>query len=68
VHRYRLIPRDDGTLVDYTIDVWPVNYTPYWLRPGMKAVTRRLVRVFTQRHLANLACLAETTDPASAGP
>ena len=63
VHRYELIPRGGGTLIDYTIGVWPINYIPYWLRPGMKQVTRTMVKALTRRHLANLATVAEANVP-----
>ena len=58
VHRYELSRTDDGTLVHYTCQVWPVNYRPYWLHPLMRPVTKRLMRaIMMQPHLENLARL-----------
>jgi len=61
VHRFELSPQGEGTLIDYTCTVWPVNYVPYWLLPGVKRLTRHMVDGFAGRHLENLARLAEAS-------
>jgi hypothetical protein len=58
-HRYALGRSNDGAVVSYTCEVRPQNYVPYWLRPGMRPVTRVMVQRAMRRDLANLAKMAE---------
>lgn len=64
VHRYEVHPESDGSRITYTASVYPVNYRPYWLHPLMRPMTKKLVNIFTTKHISNLARMAEK---ASAG-
>lgn len=57
-HRYSLVSTPEGTEIDYTSEVRPQNYVPWWLRPGMRTMTRRQVPRMMGKHLANLAAMA----------
>jgi hypothetical protein len=47
-------------VVSYTCEVRPQNYVPYWLRPGIRVVTRPIVQRAMRRNLENLAMVAES--------
>jgi Polyketide cyclase / dehydrase and lipid transport len=57
-HRYSLVSTPEGTEIDYTSEVRPTNYIPWWLRPGMRSMTRKQVPRMMRKHLANLAAMA----------
>jgi hypothetical protein len=59
-HRYALGRSGDGAVISYACEVRPQNYVPYWLRPGMRPVTRVMVQRAMRRNLANLAEMAES--------
>jgi len=59
-HRYTLERSSDGAVVSYTCEVRPQNYVPYWLKPGMRAVTRVIVQRAMRRNMGNLAEMAES--------
>jgi Polyketide cyclase / dehydrase and lipid transport len=62
-HRYTLAPTADGTEIAYRCEVRPQNYVPWWLRPGMRTMTRRQVPRLMRKHLANLAAMARADAP-----
>ena len=62
-HRYALGRSGDGAVVAYTCEVRPQNYVPYWLKPGVRPVTRALVQHLMRRNLENLAEMAESARP-----
>jgi len=64
VHRYKVDAEANGSRITYTASVYPVNYRPYWLHPLMRPMTRKLVNIFTTKHISNLSRMAEK---ASAG-
>lgn len=64
-HRYTIEPREGGSTITYTCDVFPKNYTPYWLFPTMKPMTRFLVHRTHKKHMENLARLAARTNARS---
>ena len=57
-HRYALGRSTDGTVISYSCEVRPQNYVPYWLQPGIRAMTRAMVQRAMRRNLANLAEMA----------
>jgi hypothetical protein len=57
-HRYTLEATPQGTMITYTAEVRPQNYVPWWLRPGMRSMTRRQVPRMMRTHLENLATMA----------
>jgi uncharacterized protein YndB with AHSA1/START domain len=59
VHRYEVHPNGVGSRITYTASVYPVNYRPYWLHPLMRPMTKKLVNVFTTKHISNLSRMAE---------
>ena len=59
-HRYTVAETDDGVTIVYTNELWPENYVPYWLKPGVRRMARILARRFTRANLENLARMAET--------
>lgn len=64
-HRYTLVPSGTGTIIDYTCEVRPENYKPYWLQPGLRLMTPRTVQPMIRSNLKNLARMAEqATRPA----
>jgi Polyketide cyclase / dehydrase and lipid transport len=60
-HRYTIEPRAGGSTIIYNCDVFPKNYTPYWLFPMMKPMTRLLVNGTHRKHMKNLARMAAET-------
>jgi hypothetical protein len=60
-HRYTIDPAPDGTVISYTARVWPENYVPYWLKPGMRSMTRFMVQRMMRKNLENLAAMAGAT-------
>jgi len=60
VHRYDIVKDGTGARVDYTCQVFPQNYRPYWLHPLMRPVTRFMVPKFITKNMKNLASMAES--------
>jgi hypothetical protein len=60
-HRYSIEPSADGTLISYTCEVWPQNYVPWWLKPGLRSMTLFMVQRMMRRNLGNLAAMAVRT-------
>ena len=61
VHRYDIVKNGTGTRIDYTCQVFPQNYRPYWLHPLMRPATRVMVPRFITKNMNNLARVAEKT-------
>ena len=61
VHRYDVVKDGTGTRVDYTCQVFPQNYRPFWLHPLMRPATRLMVPKSIAKNMTNLARLAEKT-------
>jgi len=59
VHNYVLRQNAGGTQIDYTCEVFPQNYRPYWLHPLIRPATRTMVTKFITKHLENLARASE---------
>lgn len=59
VHRYDVEPAGDGSRIVYSARAQHASYVPYWLRPGMRAMTRWMVNRSMTRQLRLLAELAE---------
>jgi uncharacterized protein YndB with AHSA1/START domain len=59
VHRYDVVKAATGSRIDYTGQVFPQNYRPYWLHPLMRPATRVMVPRFMAKNMANLARMAE---------
>lgn len=59
-HRYDVadVP-GRGTVIRYTCRVHDGSYVPYWLRPGVRSLTRAMVGRMMTRQLRNLAALAQ---------
>jgi|GEM_PF-2474081 hypothetical protein len=57
--RYAIQPSGDGAVVSFTCEVRPQNYVPYWLKPGMRAMTRAVVQRMVRKNMQNLASMAE---------
>ena len=60
-HRYTIRPTEGGSIITYNCDVFPKNYRPYWLFPGMRPVAKLMVRRAHSAHMQNLARLAAET-------
>jgi hypothetical protein len=69
VHRYAIERRGDGSVLTSRVEVYPQNYVPYWLRRGMRPMTRRMMRPMMRANLRNLAAMANArvTRPAREG-
>jgi hypothetical protein len=60
-HRYAIDPSaDGGASITYVCEAFPLNYVPWWLRPGMRPMTRFNVQRLMTAHLRNLSHMAET--------
>jgi len=59
-HRYVIEPSAGGAVVRYTCETWPQNYVPYWLKRGMRPMTRRMVDSMMSKNLRNLTAMAES--------
>jgi hypothetical protein len=59
VHRYEVHPDGAGSRVTYEAHVYPVNYRPYWLHPLIRPITKKMAKIFTGKHIANLSKMAE---------
>ena len=59
VHRYEVRPEGAGSRVTYEARVYPVNYRPYWLHPLMRPMTKKMVKIYAGKHIANLSRMAE---------
>jgi hypothetical protein len=66
VHRYDLEPDGTGSRIVYSCRAQSGNYVPYWLKPGMRAITRSMINRSMTQQLRLLAELAE--DRASEQP
>ncbi|MFN2614052.1 MAG: SRPBCC family protein [Actinomycetota bacterium] len=58
-HRFEIKRDGAGSRIEYTARMEPLNYLPFWLKRGMRGMTRRQVRAMTTKHLRNLATMAE---------
>jgi len=59
VHRYDLVDDADGCRIVYFCRAVDASYVPYWLRPGMRAMTRSMIDRSMTKQLRLLAQLAE---------
>lgn len=59
VHRYDIQPADGGSRITNTDTARNMNYIPYWLQPGVRALTRMVVGRADTKQLENLARMAE---------
>jgi len=59
VHRYDVEPDGAGSRIVYSCRAHNGNYVPYWLKPGMRAMTRRMIDRSMTKQLHLLAELAE---------
>jgi hypothetical protein len=64
--RYEIEPRAGGSVITQTSEVRPRNYVPYWLRTGMRTMTRAMIQRSMRRNLRNLAAMAEAGRPVAA--
>lgn len=60
-HRYTVSPDGAGSRVDYTAEVYPLNYRPFWLHPLMRPMTRIAVPRMMTKNMRQLAGQAERT-------
>jgi hypothetical protein len=58
-HRYAIDPGPRGSTIAYTCNFRLENYVPFWFRPAMVPMTKRMVERWTRKHMANLARMAE---------
>jgi hypothetical protein len=58
-HTYELKKNGTATVIDYTGEVFPQNYRPYWLHPFVRPMTRTMVQRFMVAPLENLAKASE---------
>jgi hypothetical protein len=65
VHRYELEPDGAGSRIVYSCRGRDGNYVPYWLRPGLRAMTRSMVNRAMTRQLRLLAQLTDDRAPAA---
>jgi len=59
VHRYDVVKDGAGTRIDYTCQVFPQNYRPFWLHPLVRPATERFMPVLMRKNMSNLARTAE---------
>jgi hypothetical protein len=59
VHRYDIEPYGGASRIICTDTALNMNYIPYWLKPGVRAITRMVVERADTKQLENLARLAE---------
>jgi hypothetical protein len=59
IHRYDVASEGDGSRITYTETIERVNYVPYWLQPGVRAIFKVYVNRADRKQLENLARLAE---------
>lgn len=59
LHRYDVEPDGAGSRIVYSCRAVDGNYVPYWLRPGLRAMTRSMVNRSMAKQLRLLAELAE---------
>jgi hypothetical protein len=64
-HRYALEPDGAGSRIVYSCRAHDSSYLPYWLKPGMRAMTRSMVSRSMTKQLHLLAQLAEGRATAS---
>lgn len=66
-HRYEVAAQGGGARIDYTCRAHDAGYVPYWLKPGVRRLTVRMVGHPMTSHLRQLARIAEAGSvPASA--
>jgi Polyketide cyclase / dehydrase and lipid transport len=61
-HRYTIERDGAGSKVTFRSSVFPQNYVPYWLRTGMRPMTRRMVNRMMAANLRNAAAMAESRE------
>jgi len=59
VHRYEVLPEGTGSRITHEMRGYRVNYRPYWLHPLMLPVTKKMAKIMSSKHVANLARMAE---------
>lgn len=59
VHTYAIAPDGTGSRIDYSCDVFPSNYRPWWLHPLLQHATKRRIGGFMTKNLQNLAGAAK---------
>jgi hypothetical protein len=62
-HRYEVASEPGGSRVEYTCDVYPPNYRPYWLHPLMRPATRVMVPRSIAANMRQLARVVEQSEP-----
>lgn len=62
VHRYTVTAEGAGSRLDYTCEVYPQNYRPFWLHPLFRPATRRMVPRMIRK---NLEVLVRTVEAAT---
>jgi hypothetical protein len=58
-HRYDIRPDGTGTRINYTDTIDRVSYVPYWLQPGIRPLTKRLIERADTKNMETLARFAE---------
>jgi len=61
-----VLSQTGGSVLSYSCGARPQNYVPYWLKPGMRGVTRMNVERLMRKNMENLTAMAEAK--AAAGP
>lgn len=58
-HRYEVQPLPAGARISYTGIARNGSYVPWWLKPGVRPLTRAMVRTMIEKQMQNIARLAE---------
>jgi hypothetical protein len=66
-HRYDMVPDGTGSRIVYSETAVRVNYVPYWLKPGIRTLSRPWVNRADRKQLRNLARLAEERSRGATG-
>jgi hypothetical protein len=66
VHRYDVEADGSGSCIVYSCRAQNGSYLPYWLKPGMRPLTRLMINRTMTRQLGLLADLAENRTSSSA--
>ena len=64
VHSYVVEPSASGARITYHCVVRDGNYVPYWLKPGLRRITGKVVTSMITQQMRNLAAIAEEREAA----
>jgi hypothetical protein len=59
VHRYEVRPEGSASCIENTVDVYPLNYRPWWLHPLVRPMIGKKLPKLMAANMRNLARTAE---------